>query len=86
VGTWASRTSWRTAQGRGSTGQEISDTGNMLLYAETLVVGGVEEFPGPGVEAENSLQVLCSGCDRNTMRHVWTLVSQQLWKRQGSNG
>jgi hypothetical protein len=30
-----------------------------------LVIGGVEQNPGPGVEAENRLQVLCSGCDRN---------------------
>ena len=30
-----------------------------------LVFGGVEKTPGPGVEAEKILQVLCSGCDRN---------------------
>jgi hypothetical protein len=65
----------------------------MLLCAATLtvllVIGGVEQNPGPGVEAESSLQVLCSGYDRTlksgTQCDVWTLVSQQLWKRQGSN-
>jgi hypothetical protein len=42
---------------------------NMTLCAATLAVllliGGVEQNPGPGVEAENILQVSCSGCDRN---------------------
>jgi hypothetical protein len=41
----------------------------MLLCAAVLtlllVIGGVEQNPGPGVEAENILHVLCSGCDRN---------------------
>jgi len=33
--------------------------------AVILVIGGVEKNPGPGVEAENIVQVVCSGCDRN---------------------
>jgi hypothetical protein len=41
----------------------------MLLCAVTLatlsVISGVEQNPGPGVEVENSLQILCSGCERN---------------------
>ena len=41
----------------------------MILCATTLsvllVIDGVERNPGPGVEAEKILQVLCSGCDRN---------------------
>jgi hypothetical protein len=50
--------------------------------AAILVIGGVEQNPGPGVEAENILQVVGSVCVRqkskiwNTMRHVCTLVSQ----------
>jgi hypothetical protein len=40
----------------------------MILCAATLavllVVGGVEENPGPVVEAEKTMRVLCSGCDR----------------------
>jgi hypothetical protein len=40
----------------------------MLLCAATLavllVIGGVKQNPGPGVEAGSCLQVLCSGCDR----------------------
>jgi hypothetical protein len=41
----------------------------MLLCAATLtallVIGGVEQNPGPGVEVKNSLQILYSGCERN---------------------
>jgi len=41
----------------------------MILCATTLavllVIGGVKRNPGPGVEAEKILQVLCRGCDRN---------------------
>jgi hypothetical protein len=72
VGTWAARTSWRswpTAQGRESNGHTINYIANMLLYAATLtallVIGGVQQNPGPGVEVENSLQILCRGCERN---------------------
>jgi len=43
--------------------------GSMILcvtnLAVLLVIDGVEKNPGPGVEAEKILQVLCSGCDRN---------------------
>jgi hypothetical protein len=41
----------------------------MILCTTTLavllVIGGLEKNPGPGVEAEKILQVVCSGCDRN---------------------
>jgi hypothetical protein len=50
-------------------GQAISCMGNMLLCAAALTVllaiSRVEQNPGPGVEAENRLQVLRSGCERN---------------------
>jgi hypothetical protein len=73
--TWAVRTSWPTAQSRESNGQAISYKANMLLCRATLtalmVIGGVEQNPGPGVEVENSLQILCSGCERN-----WKPVTQ----------
>jgi hypothetical protein len=69
VGTWAARPSWHTAKGRESSGQSISYIRNMLLCAVALtallVIGGVEQNPGPGVEVDNTLQVLCSGCERN---------------------
>jgi hypothetical protein len=33
--------------------------------AVLLVIGGVEQNPGPSVEAESIMKVLCSGLDRN---------------------
>ena len=36
-----------------------------VALALRLVIGGVEQIPGPSVEAESIMQVLCSGCDRN---------------------
>jgi len=71
VGTWAariscvSRTSRRTVNGNG---HAILCLGTTILCATTLavllVIGGVEENPGPGVESEKIMRVLCSGCDR----------------------
>jgi len=72
VGTWAARTSsatrtiWHTSQGNG---QVIFCLGTMILCAMTLtvllVIGGVEKNPGPGVEAEKTMQVACNRCNRN---------------------
>ena len=48
-----------------------------MTLALLLVIGGVEKNPGPVVESENIMQVLCSGCNRNlksgTHCDVWTL-------------
>ncbi|PNF20640.1 hypothetical protein B7P43_G04217 [Cryptotermes secundus] len=69
VGNWAARTPWRHAQGREVNRQARSYIGNTLLCAAALAIvlvfGGVEQNPGPVVEAENILQVLCSRCERN---------------------
>ena len=69
--TWAariscvSRTSLRTAEGNG---HAILCLGTMILCAATLavvlVIVRVEKNPGPGVEAEEIMRVLCNGCDR----------------------
>jgi len=32
--------------------------------ATYLVIGGKEQNPGPGMEGENIMQILCSGCER----------------------
>jgi hypothetical protein len=64
----------------------------MLLCAAALtallVIGGVEENPGPGVEVDNSLQVLCSGCERNlksgTQCDVWTAGSGTVIDADGT--
>jgi hypothetical protein len=36
-----------------------------MTSAKLLVICGVEKIPGPGVQAEKIMQVLCSGCNRN---------------------
>jgi len=60
-----SRTSRRTANGNG---HAVLCLGTTILCATTLavllVIGGVEEDPGPDVESEKIMRVLCSGCDR----------------------
>jgi hypothetical protein len=71
----------------------------MILCAATLavllVIGGVEQNPGPGVEVENTVQVLCSGCERSLKwEHNVTRVAvgfitavemlRHKWRRAGS--
>ena len=43
--------------------------------AVLLVIGGVEKNPGPGVEAEKILQVLCSWSDRKQRVGNGTVIS-----------
>jgi hypothetical protein len=33
-----------------------------------LMVGGIEQNPGHGVEGENIVQLFCTGCGRNLSR------------------
>jgi hypothetical protein len=67
VGTWAARTKWRV-QGRNINGQVSSDLASMCpgatVLAILLVIGGVEQNPGPGVVGESFIIVNCSVCDR----------------------
>jgi hypothetical protein len=66
VGTWARRFPWRSAVGHLETRGGKLSIGPMILCAAVLatllVIGGVEQNPGP---VDNTVQVLCSGCDRN---------------------
>jgi hypothetical protein len=69
VGAWAARFSWRSAMGRvGTRGENC--IGPIILCAAVLatllVIGGVEQNPGP---VDSNVQVLCSGCDRNLVRN-----------------
>ena len=68
VGTWAARTGWR-AQGSNSNVQVRSYFVNKCLceavLAMLLVTGGVEQNPGPVVEIESFIQVMCSVYDRS---------------------
>ena len=67
VGTLAARTAWRV-QGRNIKGQVRSYLENTCLCAEVLVIllviGGVEQNPGTGVEGESLMQVNRSACDK----------------------
>ena len=79
VGTWAARTVWR-AQGSNINGQVRTYLENSclcaLVLAILLVIGGVEQNPGPGVEVElYASYVRENSSIGNTVRHVWTLVS-----------
>jgi hypothetical protein len=60
LGTWAARISRRTAQGRDSNRHAIRRLEYMLLCAAALavllVIGGLDQSPGPGTEAENVIQ------------------------------
>jgi hypothetical protein len=65
VSTWSARTSWPTANGNG---RVIFCLGTVVLCARTLavlLVTGVQNKSGPGVEAENIMQIAWSECDRN---------------------
>ena len=68
VGTWAARFSWRSAVGHvGKRGGNIYIRSIILcaaLLGTLLMIGGVELNPGP---VDNIVQVLCGGCDRNSM-------------------
>jgi hypothetical protein len=35
------------------------------ILAVLLIIGGIEQNPGPAAEMENTVQILCSGCGRN---------------------
>lgn len=68
VGTWAVRAGW-SAQGSSGDVQVRSYLLNTCLCAAVLavllVIGGVEKNPGPGVDGESLMQIMCSGCDKS---------------------
>jgi hypothetical protein len=36
-----------------------------MILAVLLIIGGVEQNPGPDLETKNTVRLLCTGCDRN---------------------
>ena len=62
VSTWARRLSWR---GVGKRGDAIETSGkclgltmlSSLILAVLLIIGGIEQNPGPAVEMENTVRV-----------------------------
>jgi len=66
VGVWSARTARRAAVGKVGKGERKIPMTPMILSAAViatlLIIGGVELNSGP---EEDSVQVLCNGCDRN---------------------
>jgi len=77
VGTWAERSSWRSVSRIGDANGTSGDCLGLTVLSSMvlpvlLLIGGVEQYPGPVVEVENNARLLCSGCGkesevRNTM-------------------
>ena len=72
VGVWAGRVSCRASRMKARKQEARSgniDLVDTILCAAVitalLVIGGVEQNPGP---ADNIVRVLCNGCDRNLNR------------------
>jgi len=70
VGTWAGRFSCRGVSRRGDANGTSGDclgltVPSSMFLAVLLVSGGVEQNPGPVVEVENTVRLLCTGCGRN---------------------
>jgi hypothetical protein len=70
VGTWTGRNSWRSLPRRGDA---IGTSGDCLVLtvlssmvlAVLLIIGGVEQNPGPVVGVENTVRLSCTGCGMN---------------------
>lgn len=73
MGTWAARTVW-CAQSRNSNRQVRSYLVNTWLCAVVmvilLVIDRVEKNPGPDVEGESFMQVMCSGHDTSLKSRI----------------
>lgn len=70
VGTWAGRQSWRGVSRRGDANGTTGDCLGFTVLSSTvlallLIIGGIEQNPGPDVEVENTVRLICTGCNRN---------------------
>ena len=70
VGIWARRFSWRGVPRRGDANGTTGDCLGLtvlspMVLAVLLMIRGIEQNPGPVVEVENTVQLLCTGCSRN---------------------
>ena len=68
--TWTGRFSWRGMSRCGDANGASSDCLGLtvlssMVLAVLLIIGGVEQNPGPSVEVENTVQLLCTGWGRN---------------------
>ena len=67
---WAGIFSWRGMFRRGAANETTGDCLSLtvlssMVLAVLLIIGGVEQNPGPAVEVENTVRLLCTGCGRN---------------------
>ena len=70
VGTWAGRCTWRGVSRHGDANGKTGDCLGLTVLsskvlAVLLIIGGVEQNPGPVLEVENTVRLLCTGCGRN---------------------
>jgi hypothetical protein len=70
VSTWAGRFSWCGVSKRGdairTAGECLGFTVlSSMILAVFLIIGGIEQNPGPVAEVENTVRILCTGCGRN---------------------
>jgi len=75
VGTWAGRFSWRGVPKRGDANGTTGDCLGLtvlssMVLAVLQMIGGIERNPGPAVEVENAVQLLCTLCGRNLMSGI----------------
>ena len=87
---------WRGVARRGDANVATGDclvlsVKSSMVSAVLLIIGGVEQNPGPAVEVENPVRLLCTGCGRNLKSGIQCelcgqVVSLKLWKREGSSG
>ena len=70
VGSWAGGVSWRGVPRRGDadgkTDEHLALTVlSSAVLAMLLIIGGVDQNPGPVGEVQNTVRLLCTGCGRN---------------------
>jgi hypothetical protein len=66
VGTWAERFSWSGVSMRGDANGTAGDCLGLtvlssMVLAVLLVTDGVEQNPGPVVDVDNTVRLLCTG-------------------------
>jgi len=70
VDIWDGRFSWRgisrCGEVKGTAGDCLGLTVlRLVVLAVLLMMGGIEQNPGPVVEEENTVQIVCTWCGRN---------------------
>jgi hypothetical protein len=70
VGSWAERFSWCGVPRRGNANQTTGDCLELtvlraMVLAVLLIISGTEQNPGPVVEGDNTVPLVCTGCGKN---------------------